>query len=317
MLRTTHVVLAFFISAFVPSNVHAQSDSERGVARELAQEGDGLQRAGRYAEALEKFERAEKIVAAPTHLVRIAECQAALGKLVEAAESYRHAQRIPVPAEAPAVLLRAEEEAQRELVALEPRVPKLTLTITPRAAVGLEVEIDGHPLNVAVVGEPIPLDPGRHEVVVRASGGAAFRGDVRLADGEVKELAVALGGGLQHGGTTNVGRPVGLVAAGAGVVGLVVGSVLGLVAKSTYDDALAYCPNGPPSPCGREGVAGGETAHNEATAATVAFVLGGVLLAGGTTLFLVASRERAISIGPTGFAEGPGVGVGLDVRGAW
>jgi hypothetical protein len=107
-------------------------------------------------------------------------------------------------------------------------------------------------------------------------------------------------------------RAIGLIIGGVGAASLVVGSVVGLVAKSTYDDALKFCPSGPQS-CSSQGVAGSATAHNQAAIATVAFVGGLAALAAGTTLYLTAPPDGGVSIGPTAYVRGGGVGL----RGAW
>ena len=91
-MRTIPFVLAFASltsSALsgAPLALAQVSDAERAGARELFKEGDDLQRAGHFAEALDKFQRAQQVFAAPTNLLRMAECDAALGRLVESAGS--------------------------------------------------------------------------------------------------------------------------------------------------------------------------------------------------------------------------------------
>src|SRR5258708_11075172 len=80
------------------------TDSQRAAARDLFKEGDALQRAGKLAEALDKFQRAQAVFDAPTNLLRIAECEAALGRLVESAEAFRAVLPAPLPAGAPPAL---------------------------------------------------------------------------------------------------------------------------------------------------------------------------------------------------------------------
>ena len=70
--------------------------SDRAAARELAMQGAQLQQAGNCAEALDRFARAEAIFPAPTNLVHEAQCEAQLGKLVEAADHYRMVVRTPL-----------------------------------------------------------------------------------------------------------------------------------------------------------------------------------------------------------------------------
>src|SRR5579862_8974161 len=104
-MRTSSLLLSFasitsltcVLLGASPQALAQVSDAERAGARELFKEGDQLQRAGHFAEALDKFQRAQQVFAAPTNVLRIAECNAALGRLVESAESYRAVVRSPLP----------------------------------------------------------------------------------------------------------------------------------------------------------------------------------------------------------------------------
>ncbi|MGH7297597.1 MAG: tetratricopeptide repeat protein, partial [Polyangiaceae bacterium] len=108
-------------------------------------------------------------------------------------------------------------------------------------------------------------------------------------------------------------RTIGLVVGGAGVVGLVVGSVLGLVAKSSYDHALqTECGNNPNGGCSQQGIADGKSAHGQAAASTVAFVAGGALLATGAVLYFTAPKAR-VTVGATMATQR----TGLVVSGVW
>ena len=99
---------------------------------------------------------------------------------------------------------------------------------------------------------------------------------------------------------------------GAGVVGLVVGSVLGLVSKSSYDHALqTECGNNP-NGCSPQGMQDGQSAHGQAAASTVAFVAGGVLLGAGAVLYFTAPKS-SVSVGTTVGPER----AGIVVTGAW
>src|ERR1700674_4163942 len=130
--------IVFLVSASLavalawPPQAHAQvTDSERSAARELFKEGDELQRAGKFTEELEKLQRAQRVYSAPTNELRIAECQAALGLLVESAESYRTALRMPMPPGSPQAFQAAVDQAKAELAQVEPRVPKLIVHLAP------------------------------------------------------------------------------------------------------------------------------------------------------------------------------------------
>ncbi len=109
-------------------------------------------------------------------------------------------------------------------------------------------------------------------------------------------------------GTTQ--RTAGLVVGGVGVAGLVVGAVFGIVAKSTYNDALKDCPGGT-NACTPDGVSGGSNAHSQAAVSTVGFIAGGALAAAGIVLYFTA---------PHGVAVTPSVGMnsaGVGLSGSW
>ncbi len=168
------------------------SDAERAAARDLFKQGDELQRAGKFADALDKFQRAQQAFAAPTNVLRIAECQTQLGKLVEATESYRSVVRWQLPPGAPPAFQSAIDQARGELAQVEPRVPKLLVQVTPANVQNESLVIDGTAVPAALVGEPIPLDPGDHKVTVTATGYASPEQTVTLKERETKTLNVAL-----------------------------------------------------------------------------------------------------------------------------
>ena len=72
-------------------------------------------------------------------MLRIAECQAALGRLVESTESYRAVVRTPLPAGAPPAFQAAVDQAKAELTQVEPRVPKVERTSGARRSLGRAV----------------------------------------------------------------------------------------------------------------------------------------------------------------------------------
>jgi hypothetical protein len=179
--------------ALLSSHAHAQvSDAERAAARDLFKQGDELQHAAKFADALDKFQRAQQVFSAPTNMLRIAECQAWLGRLVESAESYRAVVRTPLPAGSPQAFQAAVDQAKGELGQLEPRVPKVIVQVTPGEVSGVQLHVDGQNVPAALVGEPIPLDPGVHRVSVSASGYAGSEQSVTLGERDAKTVSFAL-----------------------------------------------------------------------------------------------------------------------------
>jgi hypothetical protein len=183
--------LAFVLAVAAPA--HAQvNDAQRAAARDLFKAGDQAQRAGQFAEALDKFQRAQQVYPAPTNLLRIAECDAALGRLVESAEAYRDVQRTPLPAGSPPAFQAAVDQAKAELSQVEPRVPRLTVQVLPNGVQSPQMQIDGQSVPSALIGEPMPLDPGTHKLAVIASGYASTEQSVDLKERETKAVSLTL-----------------------------------------------------------------------------------------------------------------------------
>jgi hypothetical protein len=139
--------------------------------------------------------RAQQVFSAPTNMLRIAECQAALGRLVESSESYRAVVRTPLPAGSPPAFQAAVEQAKAELSQVDPRVPKVTVQVQPpsaSSASGLQLQIDGQAVPAALLGEAIPLDPGTHKVIVLASGYVSAEQAVTLKERDAKTLTFTL-----------------------------------------------------------------------------------------------------------------------------
>ena len=167
----------------VSGTAHAQvTESERAAARQLFHEGDELQRAGKFAEALDKFQRAQQVFSAPTNMLRIAECDAALGHLVASAEAYRALVRTPLPAHSPKAFEAAVDQARGELAQVEPRVPRLVIRIDPAGAPVPRCKSTGSPSPPRFSASLFPLDPGSHEVLVSASGFVSAQQSVVLKE---------------------------------------------------------------------------------------------------------------------------------------
>jgi hypothetical protein len=183
----TALALGFASPAFAQVN-----DAQRAAARDLFKAGDQAQRAGQFADALDKFQRAQQVYPAPTNLLRIAECDAALGRLVESAEAYREVQRTPLPPGSPPAFQAAVDQAKAELSQVEPRVPRLTVQVQPSGVQNPQMQIDGQSVPAALLGEPMPLDPGTHKLAVIAPGYASTEQSVDLKDRENKTVTLTL-----------------------------------------------------------------------------------------------------------------------------
>lgn len=172
------------------------SESERkATARAAYIEGVELQNKNDCAAALPKFQVAEKMFSAPTHLLHIAQCEAATGKLVEAHEHYETLTRMTIAKDAPEAFRQAQEEGKKELPALKPRIPTLRVQVTPAPSSmkGLLVLVNGSPMPNELVGIARPVNPGKYKVSAEASGMKASPQEIDLAEGANKSVDLKLG----------------------------------------------------------------------------------------------------------------------------
>ncbi len=160
------------------------SDSERrAAARAAFIEGVDLQDKGDCVGATQRFETAQRLYDAPTHLLHIAECQATVGKLVEARETYTTLDLLKLPADAPDAFKKAQASARAELAKLKPRIPALKIETMPPASQlkGLTIQSNGTRYPNELVGIARPVNPGVYKITATSERHTA------TAEAEVKE----------------------------------------------------------------------------------------------------------------------------------
>lgn len=186
---------------FTANAVVAQSAADKATARQLATQGIQSYQQGKNAEALELLQKAQQLYDAPIHLIYIARAQAALGKLVDASETYRRLARTDLPAGAPQAFKDAVSDAHKELQQLEPRIPSLRIDVSPADAPGLRLKLDGELLSSVVIGINRPTNPGKHTVEVSANGFDPASATVELSQGGKQTVTLRLkarpGGGAE------------------------------------------------------------------------------------------------------------------------
>jgi hypothetical protein len=173
----------------------AMSESERkATARAAYLEGAKLQESGKCPEALPRFEAAQKLFSAPTHLLRIGQCQAATGKLVEAAETYETLVHMPLGKDAPEAFKTAQEDGKKELTQLRPRIPTLRVQLAPAPSSlsSIVVKLNGSTLPNEVIGIARPVNPGHYKVTVWAAGYREATEAVDVPEGTPRAVEVKL-----------------------------------------------------------------------------------------------------------------------------
>lgn len=180
--------------------------------------------------------------------------------------------------------------ARARVVALEPRLPRLT--VRPAAPLGDDVTVlrDGVALRAGSLGVALPIDPGAHLVVVRAQGRPDRTYDITVREGEPRELIVepappppassppappraAPPADRPAGAAPSAEvRPLGWVLGGAGLIGLALGSVAGVMALAQDRTVDAHCDA--EVHCDREGYEAAQAGRVWATVSTVSFAVG-------------------------------------------
>jgi tetratricopeptide (TPR) repeat protein len=164
------------------------SAAEVAVARKLYRDAVALEEAGKWAEAEAKLREAIAIKETPGLRFHLAVTQEKQGKLVEALVDYDRAdEMVQRGTSAPDVvqLLGPARDALRA------RVPTLAVH-APAGARELGLTIDGKTFPAALIGKPIPLNPGTYTVRLQAAGFRPYETEITLAESEQRSLPVKL-----------------------------------------------------------------------------------------------------------------------------
>ncbi len=324
--------------ALVAASAYAVSPADEKAADALFQSARAAMDRGDLASACERFAESQRLDPAPGTLLNLGECEARTGKLAAALTHYREG-RSGLPASDFRISF-----TDRRIEELASRVPRFMVrpSSTAQSAPGLVVSCDGAAITPQALGVEETVNPGPHVCVVTAKGHAARRVEFTVVEGERRTLDLELGPADAPESPTQAResapqpppppRPVpvptapeqvarssgsaqriaGFVVVGAGVAGLAVGGVFGLLAKHSYDSATATCGTVPTN-CTSQGVDDGATAYAQATVSTAAFIAGGTLLAGGLVIALTAPKSGHLEAVPAIGANG----AGLSIRGVW
>ena len=181
----------------VPSLVPTISESERKAsARAAYQEGMELLTQKNWPDALSRFQDAQRLFDAPTHLLRIAQCLVVTGKLVEAQETYETLTHRELQPDAPQPFREAVDTGKRELNDLQPRIPTLRIEVKPSPSTlrNLTLTLNGRPVPNEVIGIARPVNPGAYRITATAWGIPPSKEvSVTLAEKDERTVEVKLG----------------------------------------------------------------------------------------------------------------------------
>ncbi len=300
----------------------ARADGGNAAAAEaLFDEARRLVAAGDFTTACPKFAESERLDPSVATLLNLGACYEKAGRTASAWATFREAISGAQAARRDDYLA----VAQKRAAALEPTLPRLVITEHDSATPGLEIQRDGVAVTQAEWGVAIPVDPGDHVVAATAPGKKRWETHVSIVAGTptttvdvaVLEDAPAAAPvppvpvtappptppadvAPRDEGAGSSQRLAALIVGGAGVVGLGVGTVFVLSAKSKYNDSLTDCVQGTPNVCSAAGVSERDSARSAGNVASVAFGVGIVAITAGVVLWFTA---------PSGHSDAPRVGL--------
>jgi len=326
LLRRSLIGATSIILSIVAAGSPARAQSARGEA--LFNDGDRLMSEGKLAEACDAFEASNRIEPRAGTLIRLGECREQNQQLASAWSAYKHAlERVKDP--------RKREFAAARVVALEPQLSYLTVSVSDASQIeGLTLVRNGTSLDPTLWNRPQPVDGGDYVITVRASAHEEWQTTVHVAtvgakvtievpklkklSKETAPMPAAPSSATKTSapapwGMLTTQRKIAIGVAGASVISLGAGVVLGTSANHRQDDAFRLCPD-PATPCmqGDQANALIQSSHSRALGANVAFTLAaGAAITAGVLWFLGAPNATAedtrISVAPSMAPGGPGV----------
>jgi hypothetical protein len=327
----------------------AAAQDRDATATALFDGGRKLMSQGKYSEACPQLAESQRLAPSGGTLLNLAECYEHTGQTASAWAAWKDAAARANAAGKAA----AEKNAVARATALEPSLAKLTIVVGSGSDVpGLEVKRDGVPVGHGELGSALPIDPGAHTIEASAPSKQPWSTSVTVtpkqADAKVtvtlidapvapapaqqgsapadqhatptaaQPATAASASADAHAGGMGGQKVIALVAGGVGVVGVAVGSIFGMMAKSDNDQALQNCRTS--TLCSQTGLSHTDDAKSAATVSTVAFVVGAAGLVGGAVLWFTAPSSAATAPTTASIRATPGVGPsygGLAVDGAW
>ena len=328
-------------------DAHA-GEAERTQAEIVFQKAVEKLAAGAAAEACPLFEESDRLDPQPGTEYELAKCYATIGRHASAWSRFR---AVAEKLDARGEHAKAEKIRRHVETTIEPKLARLTITVPDAVtrARDLDVKRDGVPIGKAMWGTATPVDPGAHRVRVVAKGKVPWEtsvdvppsASVTVAVPDLADEPAAVPPPPPIAPPPIASPPVtppsppspppawpaqrkAAIAVGAvGLAGLAVGAGLGVAAlgrASEWRRLVDQGCNNPARDCTSLTLVGTiqgveRDRSTFATGSTIAFVAGGVALAGSAALWLLAPRgRRASTTGvvamPWASASGAGLAAG-------
>ena len=173
-----------------------RSDREKATA--ILAEGAELYRNGQLRRALGNFQAALVLFPSPKIHYNVGLAYQGLGRNAEALKAYERF--LSEAQDAPPETL---ADARARAAALEPKVARLVLACD---AEGAEVLLDGATVGRTPLPGPLPVDPGRHELMIRSARLGTRLEKLTAIAGRPVQVRVEMGGGKTAAAFTGANR---------------------------------------------------------------------------------------------------------------
>jgi len=151
---------------------------DKATAEALFDHARTLMKEGKYAEACPKLAESQRLDAGLGTMLYLADCYEKTGQTASAWTEFLDAAAVAHATGQP----EREQKARERGAALEPRLNRLSISLASGADVpGLQVRADGRPLDRALWGKPVPIDPGEHSVSATAPGKQPWSKNVQIS----------------------------------------------------------------------------------------------------------------------------------------
>jgi hypothetical protein len=304
-----------------------ENPDSKAEAQALFDEGRNLVEHRQFAEACPKFAESQRLDPGIGTELWLADCYENNGQVASAWAAFKEAA-------AAAALMHDKREtvARDRATALETKIPRLMVVVSDTAAAqGLEVRRDGVIMAATAWGFALPVDPGVHTIAASAPGHMPWSTTVQVV-GRADTLQVTIPAledapplaaqertpapradtvetqpppapEAPHDSAGNGERLAGALLAGAGVLGIGVGTFFSFDAKSTYDASnRGECSTD--NMCSSAGLHDRDVANQKALVATLAMGIGAAAVLSGGILYFFAPRGGSASVAVASDAHG-------------
>ena len=342
-MRKDGMTLAACLAASAMLLATPAEAQEDAAAEALFNKGLSEMEAGHYDTACPTIKESQRLDPRMGTLFTLAECEAKGGMIASAVAHYDEYLRLfgRLTTQQKSTQAGREKISAAQKAALAPQVPYVTLVLRDAPA-GTTVKWDDVVLNLPALGVPLPVNPGTHTATTQLPGGANLVTRVTIARGERKQVELKLpspAGGKpiaaapvaatsdakeaapaapsdEEPSSTGSRKPYIYGTAGVGALGILVGSITGIVVigkKGTIED------NCVDTHCNAVGMEAADSAQTLGTVSTIGFGVGIVSLAAAAVLFFTEppAAGSATRRSLTPYVADRTDGVVLGVQRAW